>query len=343
MKLPWRAIFLLLGLAVFGWFSYHIDPSEIWANIRQLGWRGLLVPIPFFIVYVIDAYGWKLSFGRTGLPGIRYLTYLRIRWCGESLNYILPTAYVGGEAVKVYLLHKRGVSPTVSASASVVSKSCQTLAMVIFIAGGAVAGLPYLPDGSAAKQGMVTVAALAFVAIGALFWLQRRGIFRTVLVLTRLLHFKIAALEKQEERFSQMDDRVRRFYREEPGQACRCTLVFLMGWLGDTMEIFLVSHLLGFPLDWQQAYALEAFIAVSKAVGMFSPGSIGVQESGVMFLFHIFGLPAAAGVSYALIRRGRELVFGLTGWGLIVAEEHSISELHQHMKEASDVRNSEPE
>ena len=103
--------------------------------------------------------------------------------------------------------------------------------------------------------------------------------------------------------------------------------------MADTLEILLVAHLLGVHMDWQQAFALEAFIAVAKAVGMFSPGSMGVQEIGVVFLFKLFGLPESLGCAYALIRRGREFVFGIVGWSFIVAEEHSVRELQQHMAE----------
>lgn len=307
-----------------------IGLGKIWGNLERLGWQMLLVPLPFMLVYMIDAWAWIIAFGRQRI-GLRYFTMLRIRWAGEAINYILPTAYVGGEAVKVYLLHKRGVSPTVGGAAAVVSKSCQTLAMVIFIACGAVAALPYLPAGSPAKQGMFTVAGLAIAGAGLLFWMQRRGVFATLLALVDRLGVKIQSLEKQRAHFMEMDDGVRRFYREERSSFFGSTFVFFLGWMADTLEILLVAYLLDVPMDWQQAFALEAFIAVAKAVGMFSPGSIGVQEIGVVFLFTLFGLPEDLGAAYALIRRGRELVFGLIGWSFIVAEEHSVKELQEHM------------
>ena len=327
MKFPWRLFFLVLGLGVFGFFLHQIGPDQIWENLRKLGWMTPVVLIPFTVVYVLDALAWRISFGSQRPEGIGFLTYLRIRWCGESINYILPTAYVGGEVVKVYLLHKRGVDPTIGASASVVSKSCQTLAMVIFIAGGAFAALPYLPEDSPARRGMIIVAGLAFVAIGVLFWLQRRGLFKTMLDVVRLLRLKITALEKRSEHFTRMDDRVRSFYRNERGCFFASTFVFLLGWLGDTLEIMVACAFLGLAIDWQMSFSLEAFIAVAKAIGMFSPGSIGVQESGVIFLFHVFALPAAIGVSYALIRRFREFVFGIIGWALIATDGYSLKGL----------------
>ena len=88
----------------------------------------------------------------------------------------------------------------------------------------------------------------------------------------------------------------------------------------DTLEILLVSYLLGMPVDWSQAIAVEAFISVAKAMGLFIPGALGVQESGFVFLFLLFGLPAALGVSYAIFRRGRELIFAAIGAAMLYCE-----------------------
>jgi uncharacterized protein (TIRG00374 family) len=326
----WRWLALGAGLAVFAWMFWTIGPAKVGAHLRSLGWSAALVPFPFLLVYAIDAFGWQLSFGRKG-AGVGYATLLKIRWAGEAINYILPTAYVGGEAVKVYLLRKRGVAPTFSGPTAVVSKSCQTLAMVMFIFGGACMGLRYLPVDSPAKQGMLMVAALAAVGVTFLFLMQRRGLFGTAMALFRRLGFRLAVFHAQEAKLRQMDESVRRFYGEERIWFTGSSLVFFCGWMADTLEIFLVAHLLGVPMDWSQAFALEAFIAVAKAVGMFSPGSLGIQEIGVVFLFRLFGLPEALGISYALIRRGREFVFGLVGWFFIVTEEHSVRELQAHM------------
>jgi len=67
------------------------------------------------------------------------------------------------------------------------------------------------------------------------------------------------------------------------------------------------------PIDFSHALAVEAFISVAKALGIFVPGALGVQESGIVFLGYLFGLPPALGVSYAIIRRGREVAYAAIG------------------------------
>ncbi|MFT4587186.1 MAG: hypothetical protein ACI9VS_002195 [Candidatus Binatia bacterium] len=328
-----RILFLLIGLSVLGYFIYRTGWDEIWLKLSELGWLAPLCFLPFLTVFALDAAAWKISFGKHGTPGVSWWSMFKIRWAGESVNYVVPTAYVGGEAVKIYLLHKRGIDPKVSAAASVVSKSAQTLGMVIFIAIGAMLSLRYIPEGSWARQAMAIICVLTFVAIGALFLLQKYGMFTTLLKALRLAGIRIRKLEEQEEHLRRLDERTLSFYRDEKGAFFWTTFVFLLGWFCDCLEIWLVCWLFGLPLDFTQAFALEAFISVAKGVGMFSPGSIGVQESGIVFLFELFALGTSYGMAYAIIRRVRELIYGIIGWLLIYAEEGAVRGITARAKE----------
>jgi uncharacterized membrane protein YbhN (UPF0104 family) len=107
---------------------------------------------------------------------IGFGTLFRIRWAGESLNNVVPSAYLGGEAAKVYLLHKRGLPVVDGASSVIIGKTAQVLAEVIFIAFGAVAGSSILPGNSPARAGMFAITGAATALIGILFWLQQRKV-----------------------------------------------------------------------------------------------------------------------------------------------------------------------
>ena len=109
MKTGLRILFLLIGLSIFGFFIHQTGWDQIWPTLSRLGWLAPLCFVPFLSVFALDAAAWKLSFGKHGTPGVSWWSLFKIRWAGESVNYVVPTAYVGGEAVKVYLLHKRGI------------------------------------------------------------------------------------------------------------------------------------------------------------------------------------------------------------------------------------------
>jgi hypothetical protein len=100
---------LLLGLG-FGLFAIYLGRSgvrEVFGAFAKLGAAAPFLLIPYFAVYIVDAIGWRLAF----LPPVaqRFVTFWRIRWIGEAVNNLIPSAYIGGEALKVYLLRQRGM------------------------------------------------------------------------------------------------------------------------------------------------------------------------------------------------------------------------------------------
>jgi glycosyltransferase 2 family protein len=171
----------------------------------------------------------------------------------------------------------------------------------------------------------VLASGLALVA--GLFWIQRRGLFASVLSLTKALRIRCSFLENRRARILEVDGTITGFYRHHRRRFYASTGLFLVGWLLDTVEIYVIAHLLGMPILWTQALAVEAFTGVAKALGMWVPGSLGVQESGIVMLGRLAGLPDPLSVAYALLRRAREIIFALAGWLLLYRDETSLHRL----------------
>ena len=319
MKVWLKVLVATVGLALFGWFVYRAGIGQIAEAIKHLGWLTPVVLLPFGLVYLMDTLGWRLAFGEEGLPHVGFGTLARIRWAGESINTILPSAYIGGEAVKVELLRKRSVPRLQSVSSVVAGKTAQVVAQVAFIAAGAIAGASILPPDSSARVGLLVITAVAAAIVVLLIWLQQRGLFRTLINL-----LPMRALRKHAENLRHLDHRIFEFYRKDRRHFVLSVAAYFGGWMADTLEILLVSHLLGMPIVFTQALAVEAFISVAKALGIFVPGALGVQESGIVFLSYLFGLPPALGVTYAIIRRGREVFYVAIGGMFLYAEGFSF-------------------
>jgi putative membrane protein len=315
-----RWLSLLIGLGLFAWVVCRAGPGEILRAMSNLGWAAPLVLIPYGVVYLFDNLGWYLTFGQYATHRPSYRVLFRVRWAGESVNYIIPSAYVGGEAVKGWLLHNRGVAGMTAATSVVASKTCQTLAQVIFIALGAWLAMAYLEPGSPARYGMLAVTLGTCAVVVFLFWLQRYGMFSFAIALFSWIPFRINVLEKHRARLRHLDNQIYRFYHDDPARFLGSTGAYLAGWIMDALEILLVCWLLGTPIPWTKALIIEAFIGVAKAAGIFVPGALGVQESGAVFLFQLFSLPTPLGAAYAIVRRGREVIFALAGVWWLYAE-----------------------
>jgi len=98
----WRWLLLASGAALLGWLILRNDPIAVLSEVAGLSWRLLIVLVfPFSVVVVLDTLGWRYAFSDSRVP-FRALLWTRI--VGEAVNVTTPTASVGGEAVKAWLL-----------------------------------------------------------------------------------------------------------------------------------------------------------------------------------------------------------------------------------------------
>ena len=318
MKLFWRILALAAGITFFAWYLSRVGWDQIWGTLQRLGPFAPLVLLPYLVVYGVDCLAWTQTLPRKNIP---FFTLLRIRWAGESVNNVLPSVYIGGEAVKVCLLRAHGISAAEGTTSAIVSKTAQTLAQLAFIlAAGAV--LSTLVDGQTGLHGGIWIVVLGgLAAVAALFWAQSQGLFRLIFAALRSLRCRIAWLDRRETKLRHLDETIVDFYRRQPGRFGASTALYLGGWLLDSVEIYLVAYLLGMPIHWTQALVVEAFTGIAKALGMWIPGSVGVQESGIILMGRMAGLPDALGATYALIRRFREVIFAVAGLLFLYGDE----------------------
>ena len=312
MKVAFKLLLLGVGLALFGWYVHRVGLAEIASALRQLGWAAPLVLLPYGVVYVVDCLGWRWTLPAR-LP-LGFLALLRIRWAGEAVNNVVPSAYVGGEAVKVFLLGQHGVPTAVATSAAIVSKSAQTVGQIGFIALAALALLLIAPNQPGLKPALAVVLVGGAATVVLLFWLQQRGIFRSFLGVADRFQLAQTWLRDRRAGWLETDRIIGSYYREHRGRMLASVASYFGGWLLDSVEIYLVAHLLGQPINWLQAVSVEALTGVAKMMGMWIPGALGVQESGLLLAGRWAGLPEPFCLAYAVLRRAREAVFVGIGW-----------------------------
>lgn len=310
MKAHLKALLLVGVLALFGWYLTKLGLTQVFEVIARLGAWAPLILIPYFVVYIVDCLAWSQTLPAGKVP---FAARFRIRWAGESVNNLVPTAYVGGEAAKVFLLRPFGVSAQEGAVAAVVSKTAQTVAQLFFIVGASAVFFQLAKDQPKLRIGIFFILIGGIAAVVLLFWVQKIGLLRLFWAFAGALPWKLIGMEERKTQMLELDQTIFGFYREYRARFYRSTLLYLCGWTLDTVEIYLVAHLLDVPISWPQALVVEAFTGVAKALGMWLPGSLGVQESGIILMGKLVGLPDTFVAAYALIRRARELIFAGVG------------------------------
>ena len=313
-----KLVFLVFGLVALVGIVWHIGFEPIFNAVSQLGiFPFLVILLPMILVYGLEAWGWRLTLGAYA-ERVGFLRLFAIRMAGETVNVTTPAAYVGGEPLKAYLLKRYGV-PIVEGMASVITaKTTMTLAQVLFILLGL--GLAFWIMDAASHYWMAMLVSLGLLAfgVGLFVMFQRYGLGMGCLTLLRACGIRLAFLEKRENQLQEMDGTIRRFYSEHQ-QTFYVTLgTFFLAWFCETLEVYAILYYLDAGVDVWTSISIAALTVFIKGGTFFIPGSLGAQEGGYTLLLISFGYTEVTGITFALIRRLREILWIIIGLGCLM-------------------------
>ncbi len=313
-----RLFLFAVGLLTLGLIVWHIGLGNIYDTAVQLGPVALLVMlIPSVIMYAVEAYAWKVTLGPSG-KDIPFWRVLVIRTAGEAVNMTTPSGYVGGEPLKAHLLRKHHVPMEEAYTSVIIAKTTMTIAEVLFILLGIALGVWLLGGNESSGQtitaALLSVGLLAIVTIGFVF-VQRQGLFTWLLECMQKVGLKIAYLEARKEKLLSLDRAIRGFYRHKRPAFCASIGLSFLGWIAEALEVYIIIWFLGGPTMALSALSIAALSVFIKSSTFFIPGSLGTQDGGNLLLLEAFGYSGVTGITFALLRRFRELVW--IGIGLL--------------------------
>lgn len=299
---------LVCGAALFLWLLATIGPGSVVQAFADLSWRFLIILVfPFGLTTLLDTLGWRYAFRRDTVP---FRGLLAARVAGEAFNLTTPTASMGGEAVKAWLV--RPWAPLTEGLPSViVAKTTITIGQALFVVVGLVAAHTALPSDSLIVRGMEWLLVVQVLAVGGFVVVQAGGALRGS---TRWLQ-KLGWLSgSRVESVTQVNDELAHFYRREPRRLALSILFHFLAWLIGALEPWLILRWIGLPVSLAEATAIEAFSSGIRFAAFLVPGYLGALEAGHVAIFAALGLGAPAGLSFTLIRRVREAAWAGLGF-----------------------------
>jgi len=300
---------LVCGAALFVWLLATIGPRAIVQAFAELSWRLLIILVfPFGLTTLFDTLGWRYAFRRDTVP---FRALLAARLAGEAFNLTTPTASMGGEAVKAWLV--RTWAPLAEGLPSViVAKTTITIGQALFVVVGLAAAHAALPSDSLVVRGMEWLLVVQVLAVGGFVAVQAGGALSGS---TRWLQ-KLGWLSGPRlEPLAQINDELAHFYRREPKRLALSIFFHFLAWLIGALEPWLILRWIGLPVSLAEATAIEAFSSGIRFAAFLVPGYLGALEAGHVAIFAALGLGAPAGLSFTLIRRVREAAW--TGLGFL--------------------------
>jgi putative membrane protein len=297
-------LLLLTGLVVYeGW-------PAIVAAFQRAGWP-LLWLVPFHLVPLsFDTCAWRVLLEPADRAGrASFLFLLWVAAVREAVARLLPSVGIGGEVVGIRLARLR-LPDTATVSAAVIVEVLMTIVVLYLFCGLGVALMVRVAAGLSHVWIIATALLLSLPLPLLAYWLLRHGsVFARLQALAlRLLgqqHHVALRLEG-----ARVDAEIGAQF-EHPRRLVRAIWWQLPGYLLGSFETWYALWLLGHPVGITAAIAIEALTQATRHAAFLVPAGLGVQEAAVVLFGYLAGVGGDVALSLALVKRMRELLFGV--------------------------------
>jgi len=300
-----------LGLDVLLW---RIDLHTVPQALFHVGWGMALVLSQEIVAHVLNASGWRFAFTREIAARFTFGELVRLRVAGDAINYVTPTATIGGEVARTAMLSEAcGVDDR--AVSVIIAKATQTLAQAFFITAG------------------LSVVATEWIAAGPrpsrVAWMVVGGLLTVVLVAHRIVARAGGWAAAWRRAFG---PRLVEFLRNYPGRVAASTLMFALAYAWGAFEAYWICRFLLMPVPVITAFTIEVLSITVDGILFMVPAKIGTQEGGKVAVFAALGLPPSLGFAFGVVRHVRELIWAVLGIFLYWA---AISSRHRRLGSTS--------
>lgn len=317
-----HTICVLLGFALLAFLIRQIGFRELWEQLVLLGWG--LVPL-ILIEIVADLFhtlGWRHC-----LPGpLRSLSFcrlFRIRMAGYSINYLTPTATLGGEVTKGALLSMSHTSAGAFAGV-IIGKLAYTIAQLLFVSLGTMVTLWGVSLPPVVWPAMIVSSALLAAGVLGFLLVQRCGKLGTVLRWLSARKRGGRYLVKVAEKATEVDDELRLFHTSQPLELPIAILCHIAGMACGIVQAWYFLTVLTDRASLHSAAGIWFLGGWFDVMTFAVPLGIGIQEATRVLALKAVGFDAVMGLAYGVTLRLEQILragLGLVFYATLMSEK----------------------
>jgi putative membrane protein len=300
----------LAGLILLTALVIHAGWPALLQAFMHAGWPLLWLVPAHLVPLALDTQAWRVLLEpvdparRASLSFLLWVAAVR-----EAVARLLPAAGIGGEVVGIRLSRLR-IADTTAVTATVIVEVLITMVVQYLFCG---LGIVLMTRIAAGMIQVWTIAAALLLSLPLpvlVYLLLRHGA-----VFERLEGWAKQLLGT-ENRFAlrldgvRLDAELHRHFRQ-PWRLARALAWQFAGYLIGAFETWFALKLLGHPVGVGAAIAIEALTQATRHATFIVPGGLGIQEAGVMLFAYLAGVSGDVALSLALIKRAREILFGV--------------------------------
>jgi putative membrane protein len=294
---------LLIGLAIAAAVLWHIGLTPVFAAIAKAGVVGFVwVVLAGIPVIAFLGLAWRSLVG----PLAPHWVFFASRQLRDSATDLLPFTQIGGIVIGARAGILGGIPTMTAYSSSVVDLTAEIMAQVAFTVMGLLIGFAKLRASAEMAPylgGLIVGTVLLVPALFAFVVLQRKGGRLAAKLAEKFLPRAVTHTE----RFAAV---IESLYRQ-PKKIALASTFHLIAWIASGLWVWVIFRLCGADIDAMSAIAIESLLAMLRAVTVFVPASLGVQEAGYAALAPVFGMGPEVGLAVSLMKRARDIVVGV--------------------------------
>jgi len=318
---PLGIVLTVSGLALFAYFVKRAGVTEIVEGIKRVGSAFLLILLISGFRHVVRSLAWALCLEPP--HRLRFADALRARLMGDAIGNVLPLgSFVVAEPAKPALIRDR--LPLIEGFSSLLIENVfYSLSVVTFVSAGMLALLfSFSLTKGLRLASTLSVALIALViAVGLL--LVRRQV-RFISSAAAFFHRR-GLNRKWIERSRAVEDRFYGFYQRNGSRFVPIILLEACFHLAGVLEVYVSLYFISAqPPTLFNAFILESVNRVITMAFKFVPLRMGVDEAGSGKISKVLQYGEAAGVTLAIVRKGRDLFWAGVGMALLVHRGWSL-------------------
>jgi uncharacterized protein (TIRG00374 family) len=296
------------GVILFVFYFVKAGPHNIWLKIKELSVLNFFILMLLRLAYwSIRSLNWFVILIKLGAsPGFSKVLIARLG--GHSVGYLTPTAKVGGEVVRVFLLET--VDKKKLAASVVIDKMIEFLSAILVVSSGVITSILILPVSQKIKAFFLILTIILFLLLSFFFMKQIDGFF---LWFTKNLRIGRKYFRKKENDIIETDKNISEFYKNETGAFIFLVISNILNYILWIFEIYITMKFLGsLNITLLKSYLIATLGSFAFLFPLF-PGSLGIFEATYIGLFRIFYIDQAVGIGYIITRRILGLIYAGIG------------------------------
>lgn len=316
----------LLGIGLFAWYVRHAGAAEIWAMVAQVGWGLVLIVVLGGLRFAARAAAWSASIEPPDqLPFPRAFAAVV---SGDAFGNLTPLGPIVGEPAKAaYVRDTVAIGPALTALA--IENLIYTASVAAMIAASTAALVLRfnLPDSILHAGELVTLVVVVALGIAGLMLWRRPAIVSASLA--RLVP-PGGALGARVDRVRALEQQIYTFAARRRAAALTVIAAEVSFHALGIAEIYLTWWMMtGEPPSLLLAFVLEGANRLVVVLFKIVPLRLGVDETSTGAFTQLLGYGPAPGVTLAIIRRARVLVWIVAGTVLFVRKGLSAKRVLQ--------------